>query len=104
MRVPTVRYQTEGYLKATESNQCTLIRINPDYPFSNYRDTTYEENRLISIMNKGLPALQTIDKVNTNNTVVESIMYFHLLLYNVSIFLADLLVFATNPEQRRRQR
>jgi hypothetical protein len=52
-----VRYQSESILEQTK--QCTLIRINPDYPL--YDRNTKAEN-VISIQAKGLEAVEKIDK------------------------------------------
>eukprot|EP01118_Nematostelium_gracile_P017547 TRINITY_DN7536_c0_g1_i1.p1 TRINITY_DN7536_c0_g1~~TRINITY_DN7536_c0_g1_i1.p1 ORF type:complete len:430 (+),score=106.53 TRINITY_DN7536_c0_g1_i1:64-1290(+) len=55
LNVPSVRYHTEGKLKLLGEN-CTLIRINPDFPQCG------ERGKVISIMSKGLEALLEIEK------------------------------------------
>jgi len=59
-RIPSIRFKTECYLQDPElAPNITLIRINPDFPFE---DNPKIKDRVIPIMAKGLPALQTIDK------------------------------------------
>ena len=57
-KIPTVRYQTEGYINKLPLNQATLIRINPDFPM--YRGK--KPGKVISLMGKGLEVLKEIDK------------------------------------------
>jgi len=55
LNVPTVRFHCENMLESLGTN-CTLIRINPDYPFCNPGKGT-----IISIMAKGLESLLQIE-------------------------------------------
>ena len=56
--MPTVRYQSESYCEKIDSKQCTLIRINPDFP--EYEGRNKDAN-VVSIQTKGLEALVKID-------------------------------------------
>jgi len=58
LRVPTVRYESESYLRP--GNNCTLIRINVDFPTSDSHGSN-----VISIAEKGIIAVQSIDKYIT---------------------------------------
>jgi len=58
IRVPTVRFQSERYVSDLPAGQCTLIRVNPDYPM--FKGSKHEH--VISIRSSGLPAIRTIDK------------------------------------------
>jgi len=57
--VPTVRSTTEGLGRSLSVDQCTVVRINPDFPHS---DDNNVKGKLISIMEQGLPALTKIDQ------------------------------------------
>jgi len=63
--VPSVRYNSQIMLRAISGN-ATLIRINVDYPRG--------EGNVISIMERGLPALKLIDetiKLITNQRSID---------------------------------
>jgi len=58
-KVPSVRYHTHNYLSSISNGQCTLVRINPDFPLS---DDTNQEPNVISLMAQGLISIEKIDK------------------------------------------
>eukprot|EP01115_Flamella_aegyptia_P000351 TRINITY_DN104_c0_g1_i1.p1 TRINITY_DN104_c0_g1~~TRINITY_DN104_c0_g1_i1.p1 ORF type:complete len:379 (+),score=90.17 TRINITY_DN104_c0_g1_i1:117-1253(+) len=68
IRVPSVRYQSEGYVSGHDN--VTLVRVNPDYPLMQGQ----QHPQLISIRSAALKAivsidyhLKSLDKENNNN-------------------------------------
>lgn len=58
----TVRGQSEGLLNRLPVGQCTLIRVNPDFPeLSFYTSERFQENT-VGIQATGLETILAIDK------------------------------------------
>jgi len=58
--VPTVRGASEGICEKLDKSHCTLIRINPEFP---HTDSDKTQDKIISIMECGLPAITKINEM-----------------------------------------
>jgi len=71
MNVPTCRYTSEAMMGVLSERGCgkvTLVRINPDLPLVPTADEDDERCDVISIMSKGLTAIEQIDELYKQTT------------------------------------